>query len=144
MRALKVPLEPPLQPRTFVTAAVFSVDSETFNTSCKVIFCFVHLVDFIFWNIVNKKGLPLGSMQVFYKHVWRGGAHWALMWHLNRSDLCQCLMPDYAQRCRTSTLIMVPINFWRNSDPFKKKEHFSSSKIDQVRAFFVNPSNFQK
>ena len=42
----------------------------------------------------------------------------------------------------TSTLIMVPINFWRNSDPFKK-EHFSSSKIYWVRAFFVNLSNFQ-
>ena len=35
---------------------------------------------------------------------------------------------------------MVPINFWRNYDPFKIKEHFSCSKIDQVRAFFVNPS----
>ena len=33
---------------------------------------------------------------------------------------------DYACQCRTSTLIMVPINFWRNSDPFKKEEHFSS------------------
>ena len=30
---------------------------------------------------------------------------------------------------------MVPINFWRNSDLFKKKERFSSSKIDKVRAF---------
>ena len=43
-------------------------------------------------------------------------------------------------RCRTmagyhiSTLIMVPINFWRNSDLFKKKRN-SSSKIDKVRAF---------
>ena len=33
------------------------------------------------------------------------------------------------------TLIMVPINFWRNSDLFKKKKRFSSSKIDKVRAF---------
>ena len=73
-----------------------------------------------------------------------GGAHWVLMWHLTRRGLCQCLMPDYARRCRTSTLIMVPINFWRNSDPFKKKEHFSSSKNDRVRAFFANLSNFQK
>ena len=44
--------------------------------------------------------------------------HWALMWHLTRRGLCNCLIPDYARRCRTSTLIMVPINFWRNSDPF--------------------------
>ena len=25
--------------------------------------------------------------------------------------ICHCLMPDYARRCQTSTLIMVPINF---------------------------------
>ena len=36
----------------------------------------------------------------------------------------------------------VPINFWRNSDPFKKKEHFSSSKIDRVRAFFCKSLKF--
>ena len=41
-----------------------------------------------------------------------------------RRGLFHCLMPDYARRCRTSTLIMVPINFWQNSDPLKKK-HFS-------------------
>ena len=57
--------------------------------------------------------------------------------------LHQCLMPSYACRFRTSTLIMVPINFWRDSDPFKKKEHFSSSKIDRVRAFLINLSKFQ-
>ena len=33
--------------------------------------------------------------------------------------LCQRLILDYAHRYRTSTLIMVPINFWQNSDPFK-------------------------
>ena len=38
---------------------------------------------------------------------------------------------------------MVPINFWRNSDPFKKEEHFSTSKIDRVRAFVGYLSNFQ-
>ena len=44
------------------------------------------------------------------------------------------------QKCRVvahfvgkTALIMVPINFWRNSDPFKKKEHFSSSKTDRIR-----------
>ena len=59
-----------------------------------------------------------------------------------RMGHCHCLMPDYAHKCRTSTLKMVPINFWRNSDPFKKKEHFSSSKIDRVRAFLIKPSKF--
>ena len=28
-----------------------------------------------------------------------------------------------------SSLIKLPINFWRNSDPFENKDHFSSSKI---------------
>ena len=49
---------------------------------------------------------------------------------------------DFAWRCRT-TLKMVPINFWGKSDSFKKRELFSSSKFDRVRAFFVNLSNFQ-
>ena len=44
-------------------------------------------------------------------------------------------MLEYARMCRTSTLIMVPINFWRISDLVLKKEHFSSSKIDKARAF---------
>ena len=51
----------------------------------------------------------------------RGGAHWALMWYLTRKSLYQYLMPDYARRCQTSTLILVAINFWRNSDQIKKK-----------------------
>ena len=43
-----------------------------------------------------------------------GGAHWFLMWHFPRRGLYQCFMPDYARKCWTwtSTLIMVPINFW--------------------------------
>ena len=72
------------------------------------------------------------SQFIYYLIILGGGAHWVLMWHLTRRGLYHCLMPDYAWRCRTSTLIMVPINFWRNSDPFKKKEHFSSSKTDRV------------
>ena len=52
------------------------------------------------------------------------GAHWVLMWHLTREGIYLSFMPDYAQKCRTRSLIMVPIEFWRNSDLFKKKEHF--------------------
>ena len=52
-------------------------------------------------------------------------------------------MPDYAGRCRISTLIIVRISFWRNYEPFKKHTHFSNSKNDQARAFFVNFSYFQ-
>ena len=81
---------------------------------------------------------------ILYPLEGEGGAHWTLMWHLACRGLYHCLMPDYAWRCWTSTLIMVPINFWQNSDPFKKKEHFSSSKTNRVKAFFVNLSNCQK
>ena len=52
---------------------------------------------------------------------WVGPPHWVLMWHLARRGLYQCSMPDYASMCQTSTMIMVPINLWQNSDPFKKK-----------------------
>ena len=41
--------------------------------------------------------------------------------------------------CRTMHVgagLMVPINFWRNSDPLKKKENFSSSKIYWVKEHF--------
>ena len=44
-------------------------------------------------------------------------------------------LPDYARRCRTSTLIMVPINFWRNSDPFKKKKIFLTQQLTMIRHF---------
>ena len=49
--------------------------------------------------------------------------------------ICLYPMPHCGCVCSNSTLIMVPINFWRNSDLFKKKEHLSSSKIDNFRAF---------
>ena len=38
-----------------------------------------------------------------------------------------------ALRCNASFLVMLPFDFWRNSDLFEKKEHFSSSKTDKVR-----------
>ena len=47
----------------------------------------------------------------------------------------QFLMPDYAHRYRTSTLIMVPINFWRNSDQFKKKNIFLAQKLTVLEHF---------
>ena len=47
-----------------------------------------------------------------------------VMWHLAHRGLYRFLMPDYSHRCRTSTLIMIPINFWWNSDPFKKRTFF--------------------
>ena len=60
---------------------------------------------------------------IFY---WGGGAHRILMWHLTRWGLYHCFMQDHARRCRTSTVKMASKIFWRNSYPFKKKEHFSS------------------
>ena len=58
--------------------------------------------------------------------------HWVLMWHLTRRGLYNCFMPDYARRCRISPLIMVPINFWQTSDPFKKRKNiFLSQKLTE-------------
>ena len=42
------------------------------------------------------------------------------------------------------SLMTAPIFFWRNSDLFKKKEHFSSSKIDKIRAFLEISQNFHE
>ena len=49
--------------------------------------------------------------------------------------MCLYLMLHYGHgRCIT-TLIMVPINFWQNSDLFKTKVHFSCLKMDKVKSF---------
>ena len=54
-----------------------------------------------------------------------GGGHTGLWCDCSPCrGLCHCLMQDYASRCRTSTMIMVTINFWWNSDPVKKKRTF--------------------
>ena len=58
-----------------------------------------------------------------------------MVWHFARKDLYHCLMPDYAWRYRTSTLIMAPINFWWNSDPFKKKNIFLAQKLTELEHF---------
>ena len=53
----------------------------------------------------------------------RRGEHTGLLCDtLPRRGLFQCLMLDYACRGRLSTLIMVPINFGQNSNPFKKQK----------------------
>ena len=64
------------------------------------------------------------------------------MWHLARSGLSWLLISDYTLWFRTSPLMMVPINFWWNSDLFKKKEHFSSSITEEVRAFLDKSIKF--
>ena len=51
------------------------------------------------------------------------------------SCLYHCLMLDYERRCRISTLIMVPISFWRNSDLFKKKIVFLAQKLTKLEHF---------
>ena len=63
------------------------------------------------------------------------------------SDLTLHLVGVFVNfRCWTmhvgAGLALVPINFWRNSDPFEKKEHLSSSKNDRFRAFLVNLLDF--
>ena len=47
--------------------------------------------------------------------------------------------------CQTSTLRMVPIEFWQYLDLFKRTQHFFSSKIIEIRAFFFQISqNFSR
>ena len=59
-----------------------------------------------------------------------GRGHSGLWFDTSQIWMCLYLMLHYGHgRCIT-TLIMVPINFWQNSDLFKKKEHFSSSNIE--------------
>ena len=103
------------------------------------------LIQQTFWFLhVQQPRLNPNYPGVFSNQYISGGGHTGLWCDTSpRRGLCHCLMPDYALRCRTSTMIMVPINFWRNSDPFKKEEHFSSSKMDRVRAFLINLSKFQ-
>ena len=53
-------------------------------------------------------------------------------------------MPHYGRGCRISTLIMVPINFWRNSDLFKKKNIFLAQKLTILELFKENLWKFSK
>ena len=46
------------------------------------------------------------------------------------------------QNAAIRVLMTAPIFFWRNSDLFLKKEHFSSSKIEEIRAFSIKLSEF--
>ena len=41
-------------------------------------------------------------------------------------------MPRYGRGCHISTLIMEPINFWKNADLFRKKNIFLANKIDNL------------
>ena len=85
----------------------------------------------IFWLFLMPS-LPLSASVGFLPQP---HTHWVLMWHLTHRGLYQCLIPDYAQRCRTSTLMMVPINFWRNSDPFEKEEVFLAQRLKELEHF---------
>ena len=88
-------------------------------------------------------GAKLGSVQVLYKNAKGGGANRALMWYFNLRCIFRFFLLDNAYRCRTSATIMVPNNFCQNSDPLEERIFFSISKIDWVRAFFVNFWNVQ-
>ena len=61
---------------------------------------------------------------------------------LTRWSLSWFPIADCALRFRSSTLMIVPIKFWRNSGKSKKKEHFSSSKTDKVFAFLHKSIKF--
>ena len=58
--------------------------------------------------------------------------------------ICLYPMPHCGCVCSNSTLIMVPINFWRNSDLFKKKNIFQAQKLAKLEHFKGNLSNFPR
>ena len=92
-----------------------------------------HLFDSVVCNITFRRNVWNSKMSHFGQRG--GGAHWALMWHFARRGLHQFLMPDYSHRCRTSKPIMVPLNFWWNSNPFKKSTFFLSKKLRNLSIF---------
>ena len=51
---------------------------------------------------------------------------------------------DCAPWFRTSPLMIDPMDFWQNFDLSKKKENFSSSKTDKVRAFLDKSLKFSR
>ena len=96
----------------------------------------------IFIQIQAQLGVPQSEIkvelgcQIINFATLIGGTHWALnLWHLTCRGLYQCSIPDYARRCRTSTLITIPINFWRNSDPFTEKKIFLAQKFTELEHF---------
>ena len=72
------------------------------------------------------------------------GGHSGLWCDASSKLVCLYSMPHYAHGCRISTLIMVPINFWRNSDLFKKKIVFLAQKLTKLDHFKENLSSFSK
>ena len=58
--------------------------------------------------------------------------------------VCLYPLPHYGHGCWISTLIMVAINFLRNSDLFKKKNIFLSQKLTTLEHFKENLSKFSK
>ena len=86
---------------------------------------------FLYWNTLSSVQIlrdPLGGGVVtkMIPKYHKGGRHtWLWCDTSPHRVLCHCLMPNYERRCRISTLIMIPINFWRNSDPLKEKNKLS-------------------
>ena len=53
-------------------------------------------------------------------------------------------MLHYGRGCHISTIIMVPINFWQNSDLFEKKNVFLAQKLPKLDHFKEILSEFSK
>ena len=71
-----------------------------------------------------------------YFELW--GGHSGLLCDTSWKLGCLYPMPHYAIGCRISSLIMVPINFWRNSDLFKKKKVFLAQILTEIEHFKEN------
>ena len=100
------------------------------------------------WGVVYNGELSVLSVLLRHpqKCVWSAKAH-ATRDVLGRGGLraVQSVQlhgaPPWKGR-QNQTMTMVPMDFWRNSDLFEKKEHFSSSKTDKVRTFLDKSLKF--
>ena len=64
--------------------------------------------------------------------------------HISRNKKVTKNCRHLCQNAAIRVLLTAPIFFWRNSDLFKKKVYFSSSKIDKIRAVLRNLSKFHE
>ena len=85
------------------------------------------------------------SIRMFWQKLkwwwWWGGGYSGIWCDTSWKLVCLYLMPHYARGCHISTLIIVPINFWQNSDLLKKKK--LAQKMTKLEHFLINLSNFQ-
>ena len=86
----------------------------------------------------------LGQVPKFYPVQMRGGGTLGSDVTLKPQGVPHSFVPDYAQKCRTRSPIMAPIEFWRNSDLFQKNKKNLAQKLEKSEHIFKISQNFIK